>query len=245
MGTDVERIVSGLRMLHDVWGALLDVGVATWLLERQLYLACLAPVILVVGRSTTSVLAWGIVLFTPLYLAFIGATTKLSLAANPAQRRWIEKVEERLRVTSAFLGDMKAVKMLGLSPTMSNIIQRLRIDEIKTSKAYRKLLVTMILLCKSLPLPKAFLVLLLIFSFSKYSNQPGTRINICDLYRDSRLLEERVAVDGPSFHFHRFDLVADNSCDNVHSSTSNGPTVYWQLRSHTGILQLYWRIRNK
>lgn len=65
-----------------------------------------------------------------------------------AQREWIEKVQKRLAVTSSMLDDMKAVKMLGLSRVMSTIVQGLRRSEIETSKAYRKLLVWMILLCK-------------------------------------------------------------------------------------------------
>lgn len=64
--------------------------------------------------------------------------------------RWIEKIQERLRVTTTVLGEMKAVKMLGLTDVMSTMIQRLRTDEINTSKSFRKLLVATLLLCKSL-----------------------------------------------------------------------------------------------
>lgn len=53
MGTDVERIAQGLEMLHSIWGSLLDIGIAIWLLERQLQLACIAPVVIVAGKFTT------------------------------------------------------------------------------------------------------------------------------------------------------------------------------------------------
>jgi hypothetical protein len=69
---------------------------------------------------------------------------------STAQRRWIEKVQERLRVTSAMLGDMKAVKMLGLSPAILPIIQDLRINEINTSRSFRKLLIATLIMCKHL-----------------------------------------------------------------------------------------------
>lgn len=69
---------------------------------------------------------------------------------SSTQRRWIEKVQERLHVTSSMLGDMKAVKMLGLEQVMANLVQKLRRDEIETSKAFRKLLMAMVLLCMSL-----------------------------------------------------------------------------------------------
>lgn len=72
----------------------------------------------------------------------------MSKAAKTAQVTWIEKVQERLRVTSTMLDDMKAVKMLGLSTVMSDMIQKLRNVEIQTSKVYRKLLVWNVLLCK-------------------------------------------------------------------------------------------------
>lgn len=49
VGTDVERIANGLRLFNETWGSLLDIAIACWLLERQLSLACLAPVALVIG----------------------------------------------------------------------------------------------------------------------------------------------------------------------------------------------------
>jgi len=50
MGTDVERIVVSFKAIHEVWASLLDVGVAVWLLERQLFVACVVPAI--IGTST-------------------------------------------------------------------------------------------------------------------------------------------------------------------------------------------------
>jgi hypothetical protein len=49
IGTDVERIASGMQMLHEVWASLLDIGIAAWLLGRQLNVACIAPIVLVAG----------------------------------------------------------------------------------------------------------------------------------------------------------------------------------------------------
>lgn len=62
--------------------------------------------------------------------------------------RWIERIQERLRITTTILGDMKAVKMLGLGRVMTNVLQKLRVKEVETSKSFRKLLVTTLLLCK-------------------------------------------------------------------------------------------------
>ena len=87
----------------------------------------------------------------------------MSKAAKAAQVAWIEKVQERLRITSTMLDDMKAVKMLGLSTVMSNMIQKLRKVEIQTSKVYRKLLVWNVLLCK---MPVCLSLLISVFTKS-------------------------------------------------------------------------------
>ena len=49
LGADIPQIVAGFQMIHEVWASLLDVAIATWLLERKLSLACLAPVVLVLS----------------------------------------------------------------------------------------------------------------------------------------------------------------------------------------------------
>jgi ATP-binding cassette, subfamily C (CFTR/MRP), member 1 len=61
----------------------------------------------------------------------------------------VEKVQERLKVTTSMLNDMKAVKMLGLTRAMSSLIQSYREDEVKTSYKFRRLLVVRLLLCKA------------------------------------------------------------------------------------------------
>ncbi|KAK6074134.1 ABC transporter [Seiridium cupressi] len=126
MGTDVERIGHNFQMIHEIWASLIEIGVAIWLLEQQVFLACLAPVVVIIVSIT--------------------ATGPIATRAKTAQKAWIEKVQERLRVTSAMLDDMKAVKMLGLSTVMSNIVHGLRKAEVQTSRGYRKLLVWTLLL---------------------------------------------------------------------------------------------------
>lgn len=51
------------------------------------------------------------------------------------------------------LGDMKAVKMLGLTGVLGNIIEGLRRAELKTSEKFRKYLLWNIQVCKSIPTP--------------------------------------------------------------------------------------------
>lgn len=53
MGTDVERIVANLRNIHETWASILEVGVAIWLLERQVFVACIVPAIISLGNIPT------------------------------------------------------------------------------------------------------------------------------------------------------------------------------------------------
>lgn len=56
MGTDVERIASGFRSIHEMWASLIDIAVAIFLLERQLGVACLVPAVIVIGKHARLVI---------------------------------------------------------------------------------------------------------------------------------------------------------------------------------------------
>ncbi|RDW75794.1 hypothetical protein BP5796_06615 [Coleophoma crateriformis] len=120
MSTDVQRIVDSLRIVHELWASVLDIVIAIYLLERQLFAACVVPVVIA--------------------LVSIFAISRISGTSNLSQKAWIERVQKRISATSNMLGDMKAVKMLGLAPTLSTIVEGLRNIEIKTSHHFRKLL---------------------------------------------------------------------------------------------------------
>lgn len=44
MSADIERIVQGWQTMHDIWANAIEVGVAIYLLERQLGVACVVPI---------------------------------------------------------------------------------------------------------------------------------------------------------------------------------------------------------
>lgn len=145
VGTDIERIVAGAEMLHEVWASLLDVAIATWLLERKLSLACLAPVLLVTSKLTGSDRhgTW-----LTARIVFIGATMRLAAAANSSQVAWIEKIQERLKTTSYVLDNLRSIRLVGFQRILESKIEELRRDEVQTSESYRKVLIGMLLLCK-------------------------------------------------------------------------------------------------
>lgn len=73
----------------------------------------------------------------------------MSALSVGAQKAWVERIEKRLTVTSTVLGDMKAVKMLGLSDVLFSIISTLRKVELKTSTKFRKLILLQVYICEA------------------------------------------------------------------------------------------------
>jgi ATP-binding cassette subfamily C (CFTR/MRP) protein 1 len=53
MSTDVERISRGLESLHELWASPIEVGIAIWLLGRQLGVACIVPGVIALGRYSS------------------------------------------------------------------------------------------------------------------------------------------------------------------------------------------------
>lgn len=81
-------------------------------------------------------------------VCFIAAAPVSALSAG-AQKAWVQQIEKRLAVTSSVLGDMKAVKMLGLTDVLYSIISVLRKVELKTSTKLRKLILLQVAICKA------------------------------------------------------------------------------------------------
>ena len=126
MGTDVERIVQSLRLVHELWASVPEVAIGIWLLARQLGVASVVPLIIC--------------------LASLLGSGPIAARFGPAQRVWVERVERRIAVTASMLSDMKAVKMLGLSSVLETIISQLRVVELKTSETFRSLIIWQILI---------------------------------------------------------------------------------------------------
>ena len=56
MSADMERIVQGWQTMHEIWGNAVEVGVAIYLLEKQLGVACAVPVAVSIRKLALSVL---------------------------------------------------------------------------------------------------------------------------------------------------------------------------------------------
>ncbi|KAJ5876483.1 ABC transporter transmembrane domain type 1 [Penicillium soppii] len=121
MGTDVEWIVANLKNLHEAWATIMEVGIAIWLLKREIGVACFIPLVISLGS--------------------VAVMVPVSNLSGQAQKQWIERVQKRLEVTANTLGSMKAVQMLGLGDIILPLVSRLREIEVTTSVTFRKLLI--------------------------------------------------------------------------------------------------------
>ncbi|KAG2163329.1 hypothetical protein VTO58DRAFT_110787 [Aureobasidium pullulans] len=119
ISTDVERTIRGLIDLHEMWANIFQVAVVTWLIEIELGAACVGPVIIALAATGTTI--W-----------FSGYT-------NSFQLLWIDKVQERIGITSSILGSIKAIKLAGLNARVSNLLRRSRVTELDAANRFRTL----------------------------------------------------------------------------------------------------------
>lgn len=117
MSTDVERITDGLRPLHDFWASIIQMGVALYLLERQMGLACLVPILLCSACAAGT--AW---------------TSRL---ANRRQLKWMEAIQNRIGMTTVMLSSMKSARIRGLVNVMTDRIYDLRLRELSEANRWR------------------------------------------------------------------------------------------------------------
>ncbi|KAF2731990.1 ABC multidrug transporter-like protein [Polyplosphaeria fusca] len=121
MSADIERIVTGMQTAHEIWANLFEVVLAIYLLERQLGVSCVIPIGVAIVSLAGSLVATGLVM--------------------QRQALWLGAIERRIAATTAMLGSMKGIKMCGLTDVLRDDIHRLRVEELKISKKYRKLLI--------------------------------------------------------------------------------------------------------
>ncbi|KAF4511346.1 hypothetical protein G6O67_003152 [Ophiocordyceps sinensis] len=121
MSTDVERILFGLRSFHEFWATVVQVGILTYLLHRQLGVALVVPVVVTVFSSMASV--W------------------VSRSSHARQSKWMQAAQYRIGATSNMLSSIKAIKMRALVVCVSSIVRDLRLEELMYAARFRILLV--------------------------------------------------------------------------------------------------------
>ncbi|KAH7418359.1 ABC transporter [Cadophora sp. MPI-SDFR-AT-0126] len=117
MGADVERVYTGLRLMHEVWAHALQIALSLWLLYRQVGIAFLAPLIVV----------------------FIGFAISFALSKRAVsyQRAWMARIQERTGITSAMLTHIKDLRVSGMITAATSLVKSERESEIKVGERSR------------------------------------------------------------------------------------------------------------
>ncbi|ODA80883.1 hypothetical protein RJ55_03843 [Drechmeria coniospora] len=117
VGPDVMSISKAFESVHEIWANPIEIGLAIWLLSRELGPGCVGPAVAVITCTA--------------------AMTKLSKYMGPAMKVWNEAIQRRISATSNVMGFMREVKMLGMVPLWTTTIQSLRVAELQCSKRFR------------------------------------------------------------------------------------------------------------
>ncbi|KAI1078911.1 ATPase-like protein [Whalleya microplaca] len=126
MSTDIERIRLGFLNLHEFWANTIEVGLASWLLYRQVGAAFAAPLVVV------------------LCCVFGGAF--LNKFTGRRTKAWMDKVQQRVRLTANVISNMKHLKLSGLTTPVHHLIQAMRVDELETASRYRRIHISVVTL---------------------------------------------------------------------------------------------------
>jgi ABC-type multidrug transport system fused ATPase/permease subunit len=121
MSTDMERIDIGFRSLHEIWASIVQAALASWLLYRQLGILFVAPIGVVLVCFTVLVI----------FMKFAG----------DSQRTWMAGVQKRVSLTATVIGSMKSLKLSGLSGTVTDFVQKLRVEELAAGARYRRIVI--------------------------------------------------------------------------------------------------------
>ncbi|KAI2968248.1 hypothetical protein CBS147323_4440 [Aspergillus niger] len=120
INVDMEHIIEGARVIHDLWAAVISVGVSLYMIYWKLGLAFLGPLL------STVVLT----LLSTLYGDPIGER----------QIKWLAATDRRVRSTMTLLSHYREVKMLGLAAQYMKELKRLRIVEVHLARKFRRVL---------------------------------------------------------------------------------------------------------
>ncbi|KAJ5806538.1 uncharacterized protein N7503_004140 [Penicillium pulvis] len=120
MGSDIEMLAEYFySVVCETWANVLQLALATWLLQTQVGAVCIGPILVAI--------------------IFIAASFAMGNAVSTRQKDWLKATEKRINFTTSILGSIRNVKYLGLTETMSNMIDAMRMEELEVSKNFRKL----------------------------------------------------------------------------------------------------------
>ncbi|KAI1345500.1 putative ABC multidrug transporter [Xylaria sp. FL0043] len=119
MSTDIERINMGFLSLHETWACLIQAALASWLLYIQLGAAFAAPIATVA-------------------IALLGLGILLKRTGD-SQKSWMQGNQKRVGLTTTVISNMKNLKISGISTTVGDYVQTLRVRELEAGARFRKI----------------------------------------------------------------------------------------------------------
>ncbi|KAJ5218037.1 uncharacterized protein N7498_000136 [Penicillium cinerascens] len=120
IGSDIEMLAEYFySVICETWANVLQLALATWLLETQVGAVCIAPILIVT--------------------VFTASSFAMGNAVSTRQKEWLRATEKRINFTTTILGSIRNVKFLGLAEIMSSKIEALRMEELEISKKFRRI----------------------------------------------------------------------------------------------------------
>ncbi|KAL2165882.1 hypothetical protein VTG60DRAFT_3684 [Thermothelomyces hinnuleus] len=170
INVDMQHIMEGAKILHDIWASFVTVAVAVYLLYRKIQLAFLAPL-----------------LCTLVMMVLAGIC---SAPLGPRQVAWLAATESRVKSTMFMITGFKEVKMLGLSPDYMQNLQKLRLTEVNLGRRFRRILSIIITLSAA---STELSILVAFGGFAIISKIHGTPLTFQTLFASLALL--RISLD--------------------------------------------------
>ena len=119
MESDITGIEAGLARLHECWANPIEVALASWLLYRQIGVAFVAPLAVV--------------------LVCMAASFVVAKSTGGRRGTWMGTLQRRVGMTAGVVSNMASVKLSGLVPRLSTAIQQSREEELRATRSLRLL----------------------------------------------------------------------------------------------------------
>jgi len=118
MNVDTEKVLFGIRPIHEYWASTISIITSLILLYTQIGVCFVAPLVLVFTLATASV------------------TNGIKI--DPKQKAWLEATQKRITFISNTLHAMKAIKLHGLVSSTMLTGTSLREKEVGAQKSIRR-----------------------------------------------------------------------------------------------------------
>ncbi|CCF42960.1 ABC transporter [Colletotrichum higginsianum] len=121
MSTDTERIIRGFYSLHEFWANIIEIALGCWLLESQLGVAFVAPIVVI--------------------LVCTGITAAAAKLTGERQSRWMAQIQKRVGLTANVISNMKYLRISGITGPVADFVQKMRVEEMRIGNQFRWLII--------------------------------------------------------------------------------------------------------